>query len=271
MTKGGLTNCCLYLMYVFTFLFWLCGCAVLGVGLYLRFNSDVREIFGGMATYYGNSESQMDVNAIGTQFYLYYCYALMCLGGIIMFIGFIGCCGTIYESPCILCFFSILLLLLMVIEIGGGGYGYYEVEMKGSDSSVDQSNDYKSDQNRLNMWVARDMNNLVSNYETHKSAVDSIQQCLECCGATKFSDFGEKIPLSCTDAYNRDEVELSPDTHQAVYYEAGCTEKLTKFLREHVLAGLVVVFCVGVFQLFGIICAMCLCCGIRRYDDYSNV
>ena len=252
-----MTNCCYYLMYVFSFLFLLCGCAVLGVALYLRFNLDSRTIFEALDDYYKSDEKANyrhypEINnAIQSQFYFYFCYALMLIGGLIMFVGFIGCCGTIYESSCILCFFSFLLLLLTILQIGAAGLGYWQIEY------IDE------DQNVIQSWVEDDMKYLVDNYQTHKTAVDTIQQRLKCCGADGPNDYMTAPPASCSNS--------NMDTFITVqYYDEGCSRAFMDFLKERIIAGMAVLFCVGVFEFVGILFACCLCCGIRGQNDYST-
>ena len=259
-SKGNMTNCCYYLMYVFTFLFLLCGCAVLGVALYLRFNLDSRTIFDSLAPYYKSNEGPVYekypevADAVGSQFYFYFCYALMLIGGLIMFVGFIGCCGTIYESSCILCFFSFLLLLLMILQVGTAGFGYWQIKETPDEDNV------------LRSWVAADMQYLVRNYndERYGQAMDAIQQRLKCCGANSAQDYS-KIPASCSDTYNNNN-QFATINH----YDEGCTFAFMNFLEERIIAGMTVLFCVGIFEFIGILFACCLCCGIRGQNDYST-
>ena len=266
MGKGNMTSCCYYLMYVFTFLFLLCGCAVLGVGLFLRFNIDARTIFDALKGYYASSEKPTYeehaeiANAVGSQFYFYFCYALMLIGGLVMLVGFVGCCGTIYESSCILCFFSFLLMLLLTAQFGASVLGYWQLTQP-------------DDHNVVQSWVETDMKYLVDNYDQYAQAVDTIQQRLKCCGANSFNDYNDTPPSSCTDSYNGESnsVGMSAGMISGVrYYDEGCSRAFMDFLKERVLAGLVVIFCVAVFEFIGILFACCLCCGIRSQSDYST-
>lgn len=262
MGKGNMTSCCYYLMYVFTFLFLLCGCAVLGVGLFLRFNIDARTIFEALKGYYASSEKPVYeeqpqiANAVGSQLYFYFCYALMLIGGLVMLVGFVGCCGTIYESSCILCFFSFLLMLLLTAQFGVSVFGYWQLTQP-------------EDQNIVQSWVQADMNHLVNNYNQYKQAVDTIQQRLKCCGANSFQDYNGNVPSSCSNSYNGDN-NMNIGSPSLTYYDEGCSRAFMDFLQERVLAGLVVIFCVAVFELIGILFACCLCCGIRSQSDYST-
>ncbi|XP_063164438.1 CD9 antigen [Candoia aspera] len=106
--KGG-TKCIKYLLFVFNFIFWLAGTAVLGIGLWLRFDTQTREIF--------NSEHN------DTTFYTGV-YILIGAGALIMLVGFLGCCGAIQESQCMLGLFFTFLLVIFALEVAAAIWGF---------------------------------------------------------------------------------------------------------------------------------------------------
>ncbi|XP_042173236.1 CD9 antigen-like isoform X4 [Oncorhynchus tshawytscha] len=83
---GGET-CVKYLLFVFNFVSWLAGTGVLAVGLWLRFDSRTEGLFSG--------EDSPSVFFTGV-------YILIAAGALMMVVGFLGCCGAIKESPCML-------------------------------------------------------------------------------------------------------------------------------------------------------------------------
>ncbi|XP_072123436.1 tetraspanin-9-like isoform X3 [Mobula birostris] len=77
--------CCLkYLMFVFNLIFWLCGCGLLGVGIWL---SATQGNFAVLAPSLPSLSAANLVIAIGT---------------IVMVVGFLGCLGSIKENKCLL-------------------------------------------------------------------------------------------------------------------------------------------------------------------------
>ena len=69
------------------FIFQLLGCAILGVGIWVRVDPNFEEYVKGSDTFN----------------YLYVgAYILIVVGLVIMVIGFLGCCGAIRESQCML-------------------------------------------------------------------------------------------------------------------------------------------------------------------------
>ncbi len=77
--------------------FQLLGCAILGVGIWVRVDPHFKE-------YVDSSEAFN---------YLYTgAYILIFVGVTIMIIGFLGCCGAIRESQCMLATVSIIFIIL---------------------------------------------------------------------------------------------------------------------------------------------------------------
>ncbi|XP_006028827.1 CD9 antigen isoform X2 [Alligator sinensis] len=84
--KGGI-KCIKYLLFVFNFIFWLAGTAVLAIGLWLRFDAQTKSIF--------------ELESNNTTFYTGV-YILIGAGALMMLVGFLGCCGALQESQCML-------------------------------------------------------------------------------------------------------------------------------------------------------------------------
>ncbi|KAG8450865.1 hypothetical protein GDO86_003218 [Hymenochirus boettgeri] len=87
-----------YLMFCFNFLFWVIGCSIIAIGIYLVINN-----------IYGDLLSSNPSITVGN--------ALIAIGIIIMVFGFLGCMGAIKENKCLLLTFFILLLLILLTEV----------------------------------------------------------------------------------------------------------------------------------------------------------
>ncbi|KAK1906771.1 CD9 antigen [Dissostichus eleginoides] len=79
--------CLKYAIFIFNFVFWLAGTGVLAVGLWLRFDTRTEGLFSG--------EDAPTVFFTGV-------YILIAAGALMMVVGFLGCCGAMKESPCML-------------------------------------------------------------------------------------------------------------------------------------------------------------------------
>ncbi|NXW71963.1 TSN8 protein, partial [Hirundo rustica] len=92
---------CLY------FLLQVCGCIILGFSIWIRVSST------------------QQVNACSRTSTVVFAGVnlLIAVGAIIMILGFLGCCGAVKESRCMLMLFFIALLLILILQITGGILG----------------------------------------------------------------------------------------------------------------------------------------------------
>ncbi|GCB82402.1 hypothetical protein scyTo_0021599, partial [Scyliorhinus torazame] len=51
-------------------------------------------------------------------------YTLIVTGALMMLVGFLGCCGAVQESQCLLGAFFICLLVIFAAEITAGVWGF---------------------------------------------------------------------------------------------------------------------------------------------------
>ncbi|NXX91606.1 TSN8 protein, partial [Centropus bengalensis] len=95
---------------------------------------------------------------------------LIAVGSIIMVLGFLGCCGAIKESRCMLLLFFIGLLLILILQITGGILGaVYRSQIETS----------------LNLTLMESVNLLQSSTEGSKKFQEEFQkfeQMNHCCG-----------------------------------------------------------------------------------------
>nr|XP_035967724.1 tetraspanin-8 isoform X2 [Halichoerus grypus] len=105
---AGVSGCIKYSMFIFNFLFWLCGILILGAAIWIRVSDAGQEIVnsGDFAT-----SPYISVNI------------LIAVGSIIMILGFLGCCGAVKESRCMLLLFFIGLLLILLLQVAAGILG----------------------------------------------------------------------------------------------------------------------------------------------------
>ncbi|CAI9723428.1 CD9 antigen-like isoform X2 [Octopus vulgaris] len=103
MGLGGCYTCIKYLMFAFNFIFWLLGCAILGVGIWIRIDP----------TFQMYIDDNFNLPYLGA-------YILIGVGVLMMIIGFIGCCGAIRKSQCLLASFFICLFIIFAILLGAG-------------------------------------------------------------------------------------------------------------------------------------------------------
>ncbi|KAK7129794.1 hypothetical protein R3I93_019434 [Phoxinus phoxinus] len=217
--------CIKYLLFIFNFIFWLAGTGVLAVGLWLRFDERTKGLF--------TAEDSPSVFLTGV-------YILIVAGAVMMVVGFLGCCGAIKESSCMLGIFFVFLLIIFAAEVAAGIWGLSNKEkvVKDIQDFYKQSFDnYKKTQQ-----------------EALRETLRAIHYGLNCCGPTGLATDG--VAEICPKKEGI-EILLTTDCPSAI------EEIFTS--RLQVIGG--VGIGIGVIMIFGMIFSMLLCCAIRRTRD----
>lgn len=221
---GSCYTCIRYLMFAFNFLFWLLGCAILGVGIWVLVDKN-------FSKYVDNSEH---FNMLYTGAYVF-----IAVGVIIMVVGFFGCCGAIRENQCMLGTFFALLFMVFCVLVAAGIW------------AVVAKDDVKETVNNA-------LEEGVKGYFKEKSAerkfMDMVQTDFRCCGATQgISDY----PLD-----KRFMVETCKLQDQ-IFDTNPCNERLFQFVKENLLIIAGVSIGIAVILILGMIFSMILCCALR--------
>nr|XP_020478672.1 tetraspanin-1-like isoform X2 [Monopterus albus]XP_020478673.1 tetraspanin-1-like isoform X2 [Monopterus albus] len=97
------------MMFIFNGVIFLAGAAILGVGIWVKVDS------GSILSFLGkidNAPPELgQVLQVG--------YLLIAIGAVLLIIGFLGCCGAVRESRCMLLLFFIIVLLVFIAEVAG--------------------------------------------------------------------------------------------------------------------------------------------------------
>uniref|UniRef100_A0AAQ4RR91 Tetraspanin-9 n=1 Tax=Gasterosteus aculeatus aculeatus TaxID=481459 RepID=A0AAQ4RR91_GASAC len=232
MARGCL--CCLkYMMFIFNLIFWLCGCGLLGVGIWLSVSQ------GSFATFSPSFPSLSAANMV------------IAIGAIVMVTGFLGCLGAIKENKCLLLSFFIVLLIILLAELILLIL-FFVYSDKVSENAKQDLKDglalYNSDNNigLRNAW-------------------NIIQAEWKCCGVIAYSDWHEAlqekmVPDRCCQEHYQDCGKNSTN----MFWNRGCFEKVEEWLddNKHLLGtiGMVIL----VVQLLGMAFSMTLFHHIHR-------
>ncbi|XP_064635741.1 CD9 antigen-like [Lineus longissimus] len=220
MGLGGCYTCIRYLMFAFNFLFWLLGCAILGVGIWVRVDPQFSQYI-----------QHVNLKELYTAAYI-----LIAVGVIIMVLGFLGCCGAIRESQCMLVTFFIFLFVIFVVLLAAGIW------------AVVNKNSFRD---KVNEFISDDVRKTKAGDALAEQRMDNLQESLKCCGAGSVLDYGLSPPKSCF------------EDNSKIPYTEGCTDKLFKFVSDNLLVVAGVAIGIGLVMLFGMIFSMMLCCSIR--------
>ncbi|TRY59959.1 hypothetical protein DNTS_017616 [Danionella cerebrum] len=164
----GCLCCVKYLMFVFNLIFWLGGCGLFGVGVWLAF-------------------TQSDFSSLPLSFpSLSAANLLLVAGGVTMVTGFLGCLGALKEQKCLLLTFFVILLFLVLTEVVlilVLSLYHEELDKKAKDDLKQGMKDYSTNEGLQRSW-------------------DNMQRIFKCCGVSNHTDWHNKtltgkLPESC--------------------------------------------------------------------------
>ncbi|XP_014666148.1 PREDICTED: tetraspanin-9-like [Priapulus caudatus] len=159
MAVGCGAACAKMLLFVFNFVFWLSGAGLIAVGIWFLVaeeNAYILEILGT-----SSDDELMTVAA----------WAVIGIGVLVFVIGFLGCCGAIKESKCMLITYFICLLIILVAEVGAGVMAVVYKD------SITEFMDKEIPDSLKTSYKDPTMN-------SYTEAWDWMQVTLECCGTT---------------------------------------------------------------------------------------
>ncbi|KAM6474443.1 CD63 antigen [Liasis olivaceus] len=227
--EGGM-KCIKYLVFFFNFLFWLCGIALIALGIFVQIELRNTLVMTGPA-----SASAAPI-------------VILSVGVIVFFISFFGCCGAMKENYCMVTTFAVLLTLIFLVEIAAAIAGYIfkdKIQAVIKDEVQVEMNSYNS---------------------SGTNPFDELQKKYSCCGALNYTDWfnvtqfkPSRVPRSC--CKNGTECTNRPTPENV--YEEGCVTKIEAWLRKHIVIVAAVALGIAFFEILGIIFACCLMKGIR--------
>ncbi|CAL1676117.1 unnamed protein product [Lasius platythorax] len=179
---------------------------------------------------------------------------LIVVGIFIFIIAFMGCCGAIRESTCMVLVFAVLLSFVLVMELAAAVAAY-------------------SLQDGIKDLLAEKINLTMHQYRRNKEAtiaIDFMQSRLRCCGYDSYMDWYDvslnetnmNVPDSCC-AFIVDEIVDFPDRCQGKYQE-GCISRLSIIVHRSALYIGTGAVAIALIQLTGIMFACMLGRAIRR-------
>ncbi|XP_014729073.1 PREDICTED: tetraspanin-4 isoform X1 [Sturnus vulgaris] len=230
-------QCIKYLMFVFNLLFWLGGCGILGVGIWLAVTQ------GNFATLSSSFPSLSAANL------------LIVTGTFVMIIGFVGCIGAIKENKCLLLSFFIMLLIIFLLELTVVILFFVYTD-------------------KIDKYAQRDLKKGLHLYGTDgniglTNAWSIIQTDFRCCGVSNYTDWFEvynttRVPDSCCLEFSENCGLHSPGT----WWKAPCYETVKIWLQENLLAVGIFGLCTAMVQILGLTFAMTMYCQVVKADTY---
>ncbi|XP_051754695.1 CD81 molecule a [Ctenopharyngodon idella] len=231
----GCTKCIKYMLFFFNFIFWLAGCVILGVSLWLRHDT--------------KTSSLLDLRYQDTEppstFYISV-YILIAVGAVMMFVGFLGCYGAIQESQCLLGTFFACLVILFACEVAAGIWGF----MHKDKISKEMITFYDSVYDKASNAGLND-----EQKQTASGVLKVFHETLQCCGKGGVFGFADKL---FSDVCPGD-LKINAEN---------CHSKIKDLFTEKIYLIGIAALVVAVIMIFEMIFSMVLCCGIRNSPVY---
>ncbi|XP_067325196.1 tetraspanin-8 [Anolis sagrei] len=227
---AGVSSCMKYSMFFFNFLFWVCGCIILGVSIWLRVSKTAQ------------GELEIDSSLVSG------INVLIAVGAIIMVLGFLGCCGAMKESQCMLLLFFIGLLAILLLQIVAGILGAV----------------YKSQ-------VEEDLKTSLSTYSSTLQGTSpadkefqnnfrQIEKENKCCGLFNGKADWGKTPGGCT----CETADIGTPACKDNIYEEYCGDVFIKMVQNNMIIVMGIAFGLAFIEVLGLVFSMSLYCQIQR-------
>ncbi|KAK3924162.1 CD82 antigen [Frankliniella fusca] len=282
MAVGCGTKCAKSILISFNMLFWLSGGTLLVLGAWVFLDPAKAHLFHLVSA----TQAKRDV--------IYYlAYVLLGIGGSILLIGFLGCCGALHERRCMIGVYVMFLVILIVVEMGVAvlTFVYREEFLEGLDTRL---NSELIDKYGVDITNHYQSNNIANKDFT--TAVDFAQYRFNCCGMRNDSDYfntqwwrqsrakdsrtgPRNVPLTCCVLANSDTEEPwqspqpkqeqscqddNPRVHERLRYKQGCLLELVLWFRRESTVLVATCSSIAGLQLLGIVLSICLCRNIAE-------
>uniref|UniRef100_A0A8C8JU74 Tetraspanin n=1 Tax=Oncorhynchus tshawytscha TaxID=74940 RepID=A0A8C8JU74_ONCTS len=225
-----------YGMVFFNLLFWLGGCGILGVGVWLSVTQ------GNFATLSSSLPSLSAANL------------LIVVGTIIMVIGCLGCVGAVKESRPLLLSVSILFINIHISAVSIMLYSHFY--------------------NLIDHYAQRDLKRGLQLFGTEgnvglTNAWMIVQTDFRCCGVTNHTDWfdvynASRVPDSCCLEYSDNCGLENPGT----WWTAPCYERVKDWLQENLVALWIFAMCTALTQILGLVFSMTMFCHAVKVETF---
>lgn len=248
-------KCAKGLLVTFNLLFWVSGCFLLAIGIYLLVDKEKTTVF-----------YLFHIPGMGYSLTQYLAWALVSIGAVVFFVGFCGCCGAIRENRGLLVTYFIFLFLIMGAELA---VGILSVIFQDKTLGLLE-----------NLPTVLKEEYGISGQTTE--AFDFSQTRFNCCGvfgpedykdsAWKLQDLGkgDEVSKTCCLLSNDDHLDPKPinstwcqsdkpTEYMLFRHNEGCLTKFEEFIKSTNIV-LVAIGCgIAALEIFGMVFAMCLC------------
>uniref|UniRef100_A0A668AZV7 Tetraspanin n=1 Tax=Myripristis murdjan TaxID=586833 RepID=A0A668AZV7_9TELE len=210
------------MMFIFNGCIFLAGAAILGVGVWVKVDSSsMLDLLGSLEGAPPQLAQLANVS-----------YLLMAAGAVLLVIGFLGCCGAIKESKCMLLTFFIIVLIIFLAEVAGA------VVMLVFQPLAEKLLD------DLEVEVIKSIEKDYGESQSLTSLWNATMEELKCCGYRNYTNFDDSpfhkehggiYPDPCCNTTITDTIGVCSDTAARLSMIDGCFNKLLQLIKDNAL------------------------------------
>ncbi|XP_072513161.1 tetraspanin-1-like [Salminus brasiliensis] len=205
------------MMFIFNGLIFLAGGAILGVGIWVAVDSS--SLLGVLNEIQDAPPELAQLANVG--------YLLIAVGAVLAIMGFLGCCGAITESKCMLLTFFIIVLIIFIAEVAGA-----VVVLVFQPLAEDLL------QNFNNQFV-KSIKDKYGEDSSFTALMNETMSQLKCCGFNNYTDFEGspfvvntlRYPVSCCSEDSR----LCDQSQAEDGHVSGCFNAIVKLVEDNAI------------------------------------
>ncbi|XP_030646463.1 tetraspanin-1-like [Chanos chanos] len=229
------------MMFIFNGIIFMAGAGILAVGIWVKVDSgSILQLLQSLKGVDG-LEQLLNVG-----------YLLIAVGALLLLLGFLGCCGAVKESRCMLLLFFVIILILFIAEVAGAivilvfrGVVDQLIAKLGTAAVKNIQKEYGKSADITGLWNA-------------------TMDVLKCCGFYNFTDFTDSpffennnlYPSPCCTSGLCD----YSNAHNSTV--SGCFPKVVKLMDENSILIIGVAFGIAVLELAAMSVSMSMYCKI---------
>ncbi|KAJ3643487.1 hypothetical protein Zmor_026195 [Zophobas morio] len=226
---GCATGIVKYFVFLANLIFALAGLALVIIGVLYKFN-------------YSDA-----TNALPSNFGVAPILSII-IGAVVFVTAFLGCCGAVKESPCMLTTYAIILLVIFIIQVAIGVYAFIKINQ---------------DPQEFRMSIRNSLQKTFEGYYENnekRETVDAIQSWAHCCGLDGPDEYkNATLPDSCCPNDVRPCVKGELNA-----FHDGCLRILQEFFESSakIIGG--VALGIALAELLGAFFGLCLASSIKN-------
>ncbi|KAM9457272.1 tetraspanin 35 [Clarias gariepinus] len=232
------------MMFLFNGIIFLAGAGILAVGIWVKVdNNSIMSFLQGLS---GAPSELKQILNVG--------YLLIAVGAVLMLLGFLGCCGAVRESRCMLLTFFVIILIVFIVEVAGA---IVIVVFKGLIQTL------------ITQMGVSVVESIQQGYGTNSDVTglwNSTMDLLHCCGFNNYTDFTNSTYVQ----NNHNQYPSQCCQLQPCYYNNasaaninGCYPALVKLFESNAVIIIGVALGIAALELFAMVVSMTMYCHIK--------